>query len=66
MTIIGFTIILPQLQELSEFLPMIVMEDASDLIADEQFLRSNMPLLNAKSCQKNNSERMNSIISDQG
>jgi hypothetical protein len=49
MTHIGLTIIFPQLQELIECLHMIVMEDSSDLIADEQFVRLNMRLLYGKS-----------------
>jgi hypothetical protein len=49
MTHIGLRLIFPQLQELIECLHMIVMEDSSDLIADEQFVRSNMRLLYGKS-----------------
>jgi hypothetical protein len=39
MTIICFTIVLPQLQELIGLLQVLMMENSSDLVADEQFLR---------------------------
>jgi hypothetical protein len=39
MTVIGLTILLPQLQELIEFLHVMVMGDSSSFVADEQFLR---------------------------
>jgi hypothetical protein len=37
-TLIGFRIVLPQLQELNERFYVIMMEDSSDFVAEEQFL----------------------------
>jgi hypothetical protein len=49
---IGFRFVLPQFQELINIFQVIMMEDSSYLVADEQFLRGKPGLLCGKPCEK--------------
>jgi hypothetical protein len=53
------------LQELNERFYVIMMEDSSDFVAEEQFLLWQTRLLDGKLCSKNNSDWMTRFIWDQ-